>query len=181
MPNEHDMRTLPTPFSFQSADVRTATDERGEVWFCARDVFDALDLSWRGGSGLRGIPEHWKESLYIRSNGGVQETLFICEAAVYRLAFRSHKDEATQFADWVCSEVLPTIRKQGFFGEVPNKDRLGISRQITAITRDLMMCSNAFQQAVLMDELRDLYRMIGRPMPDTALVAQKAGQIPLIH
>ncbi len=31
-----EMQPLATPFLFQQAEVRTATDEKGEAWFCGR-------------------------------------------------------------------------------------------------------------------------------------------------
>ncbi|MCE8023653.1 BRO-N domain-containing protein [Billgrantia aerodenitrificans] len=175
-----EMQPLATPFLFQQAEVRTATDDQGEAWFCAKDVFDALGISWKGGAGLRNLPETWKVVLYLRTSYGTKETYFISEAAVYRTTFRSNKPEAIEFANWVCSEVLPAIRKQGFFGHVPQKDRLAFSRQITAITRDLMRCRNAFQQSVLLGELRDLYRLVGKPLPGLSLIGQQPDQIPLL-
>lgn len=176
-----DMNPLATPFQFQDAEVRTATDEKGEAWFCAKDVFDALEITWSNKRGsLRGVPEEWLCTLYLKGQRGSGEVVFLSEAAVYRVLFRSNKPQAVEFANWVCGEVLPSIRKQGFFGVVPQKDRLAFSRQITAITRDLMRCRNAFQQSVLLGELRDLYRLIGKPLPETDLITQKSAQMPLL-
>jgi len=177
----NDMQPLATPFLFQDAEVRTATDDQGEAWFCAKDVFEALEIKWGGsGTSLRTMPEEWVCTLYLRGQSGSGEVVFLSEAAVYRVLCRSNKPQAIEFANWVCGEVLPAIRKQGFFGQVPQKDRLAFSRQITAITRDLMRCRNAFQQTVLVGELRDLCRMIGKPLPDLALIGEKPGQLPLL-
>ena len=38
---------------------------------------------------------------------------FLTESGVYKLIFKSHKEEAEKFQDWVTDEVLPTIRKTG--------------------------------------------------------------------
>jgi prophage antirepressor-like protein len=40
---------------------------------------------------------------------------FINESNLYKLIFQSRKPEAERFADWVTSEVLPTIRKHGAY------------------------------------------------------------------
>ena len=40
---------------------------------------------------------------------------FINESNLYKLIFQSRKPEAEKFADWVTSEVLPTIRKHGAY------------------------------------------------------------------
>lgn len=176
-----DMQPLATPFLFHEAEVRTATDDQGEAWFCAKDVFDALEIQWSGTRGsLRHMPQEWICTLYLQGQRGSGEVVFLSEAAMYRVLFRSNKPNALAFANWVCGEVLPAIRKQGFFGHVPQKDRLAFSRQITAITRDLMRCRNAFQQSVLLGELRDLYRLVGKPLPELGLLSQQPDQLPLL-
>ena len=40
---------------------------------------------------------------------------FLTESGVYKLIFKSHKEEAEKFQDWVTDEVLPTIRKSGTY------------------------------------------------------------------
>ena len=49
---------------------------------------------------------------------------FLTESGVYKMIFKSHKEEAEKFQDWVTDEVLPTIRKTGSY----------ISKQSTDIT-----------------------------------------------
>lgn len=49
--------------------------------------------------------EHW-------SNKGTKVT-FIPESDVYRLVMKSKLPDAEQFQDWVCEEVLPSIRTKG--------------------------------------------------------------------
>jgi len=38
---------------------------------------------------------------------------FLTESGVYKLIFKSNKEEAEKFQDWVTDEVLPSIRKTG--------------------------------------------------------------------
>ena len=38
---------------------------------------------------------------------------FLTESGVYKLIFKSRKEEAERFQDWVTDEVLPSIRKHG--------------------------------------------------------------------
>ena len=40
---------------------------------------------------------------------------FLTESGVYKLIFKSRKKEAEKFQDWVTDEVLPSIRKNGFY------------------------------------------------------------------
>jgi len=48
------------------------------------------------------------------------EMTIIPESDLYRLIMKSQLDSAEKFQDWVCEEVLPTIRKTG--GYVSNDD-----------------------------------------------------------
>lgn len=38
---------------------------------------------------------------------------FLTESGLYKLIFKSHKEEAERFQDWVTDEVLPTLRRSG--------------------------------------------------------------------
>ena len=40
---------------------------------------------------------------------------FLTEAGVYKLIFKSHKEAAERFQDWVTDEVLPSIRNTGTY------------------------------------------------------------------
>ena len=44
------------------------------------------------------------------------KAIHINEPALYSLIFGSRKDEAKEFKRWVCTAVLPCIRRKGFFG-----------------------------------------------------------------
>lgn len=164
------------PFEFEDMEVRTATDEHGEAWFCAKDVFEALEISWKSAYSLRNYPPSWICPLYLRGQSGVGEVLFISEAGVYRTIFRSNKPKAIEFANWVCGEVLPAIRKQGFFGTVPTGERLAFSRQIAALTKELVKTRDQFQRQTLRDELRTLYTLVGQAMPNIELLGQDTNQ-----
>jgi len=47
--------------------------------------------------------------------GGPQKMLIVNETGLYRLIFKSHKPEVKRFQTWVFNEVLPSIRKYGFY------------------------------------------------------------------
>ena len=92
--------------------IRTAQGASGEPLFCLADVCKALGLS---------NPRKVKTQLSPKgvtisdtpTNGGIQQLNFITEANLYRCIFQSRKEEAEQFQDWVCEEVLPAIRQSG--------------------------------------------------------------------
>ena len=154
------------PFMFSNHEVRTAIVD-DNVWFCAKDVFKAMEITWTSsGVSLKNIPEKWLVTLPYKGTYGVKDTIFISEPAVYKVSFRSNKPEAERFTEWVCEEVLPAIRKTGFYGRVDPKTRVVVSKQISALVGELVGCRNLMQQEYLIGEIRDLCNMIGKPMPD---------------
>ncbi|QSB01991.1 Bro-N domain-containing protein [Methylomonas sp. EFPC1] len=90
-----EFKTLANGFQFAEQFVGTAVDENGDVWFKAKDVCDALEITWTGsGNTLRSIPEPWVMVSYYETIKGERETIFINEPAVYKLIFRSNKPKA---------------------------------------------------------------------------------------
>lgn len=175
------MQHIENPFTFSEVEVRTAIDAQGEALFCAKDVCQSLDIKWAGrGNTLKSIPDEWVMVSYHETIKGVKEIIFLNEAAVYKMIFRSNKPKAVEFANWVCSEVLPTIRKQGFFGELPAHQRLNYSRQLLNLSKELVRTKDAMICNLLMGEIRDLCNLLGRPMPDIDLIGKEPQQMPLV-
>lgn len=123
-------QSVPTIFSYNECQVRTLTHDDGAIWFVARDVCKALDISWQGSKTLNSIPEAWSmvgklPTTHKNQHGAeskmIKDAILVNEPAVYKLAFRSNKPEADRFTNWVASEVLPSIRKTGAYA-IPIKD-----------------------------------------------------------
>ena len=47
--------------------------------------------------------------------GGKQELTFVSESGMYALIFQSRKPQARAFRKWVTGEVLPSLRKYGYY------------------------------------------------------------------
>ena len=86
-----------------------------EPLFCAKDVATALGYS----DTADAIQRHCKSGKKVfcpHKNGmGGTNMVYIPEKDVYRLIMRSNLPNAEQFQDWVCDEVLPSIRKHGVY------------------------------------------------------------------
>ena len=145
---DHQLKTLANPFQFADLDIRTATDEHSEVWFCAKDVCTALDIVWSGMITLENMPENWFMVINLITIKGERDAYFINEAGLYHLIFRSNKPKAKEFANWVCETVLPEIRKTGFFGTIGIKDQISISKQIDSISLQIVNTKNALQTEI---------------------------------
>lgn len=44
--NTQALSLLVNPYLFSENEVRTALDDAGEPWFCAKDVCSVLDIQW---------------------------------------------------------------------------------------------------------------------------------------
>ena len=107
--------------------VRTATDERGEPWFCAKDLCDALGYKKSSDSVKQHVrcDDTMKRGVWVevgmKKDGTpakrLTQMIFVNESGFYALVLGSKLATAVKFKDWVTSVVLPQIRKTG--GYIP--------------------------------------------------------------
>ena len=92
--------------------VRTAGTS-DEPLFCLTDVAKALDYA----NPAKAVIDHCKGVTILETptNGGIQKIKFGRESELYRLIMKSNTEKAEAFQDWVCCDVLPSIRKTGRF------------------------------------------------------------------
>jgi prophage antirepressor-like protein len=100
------------PFDYYGNEVRTIMIN-DEPWWVAKDVCEVLGI--RTNDAMNSLDEDEKGYETIVSPGGPQEMAIINEPGLYSLILRSRKPEAKQFKRWVTHEVLPTIRKKGYY------------------------------------------------------------------
>ena len=170
--------------------VRTATDEKGEPWFCAKDLCDALGYK-RATDAVR---QHVRSSDTAKyriartvknrfgvSEGKVQNVLmnFVNESGFYALVLGSKLATAVKFKDWVTSVVLPQIRKTG--GYIPVKE--GESEEETIRNAEEILRATLKKKEELLEQQRKLIeeqkaRLDGQKAwiadQDARLIQQKA-------
>ena len=107
--------------------VRMATDEKGEPWFCAKDLCDVLGYKRADNAVRQHVNQHdalkqcvWVE-VGMKKDGTpakrLTQMIFVNESGFYALVLGSKLASAVKFKDWVTSVVLPQIRKTG--GYIP--------------------------------------------------------------
>ena len=97
--------------SSEFGEIRTAAID-GEPMFCLTDVCKALGLTQPSKVKER-LSEKGVNSIPTLTSGGRQKLLYITESNLYKTIFQSRKESAERFTEWVTSEVLPSIRKNG--------------------------------------------------------------------
>lgn len=95
-------------------EIRTVIIE-GEPWFVGKDVAEALGFTNSRDAIATHVFDDDKGVERIDTLGGKQNMVVINESGLYALVFGSRLESAKRFKHWVTSEVLPAIRKNGFY------------------------------------------------------------------
>ena len=142
--------------------VRTATDEKGEPWFCAKDLCEVLGYK-RADNAVRqhvnpldALKQCIKVEDHIKRDGTIRERLiqmiFVNESGFYALVLGSKLASAVKFKDWVTSVVLPQIRKTG--GYIPVKE--GESEEETIRNAEEILRATLKKKEELLEQQRKL-------------------------
>lgn len=82
--------------------------------FVVKDICLILGLS-NVTETLRNIPEKWRSSVSLKTghSSNFQTSYVVNEAGLYKIIMRSNKPISQPFQEFVCEEILPSIRKTG--------------------------------------------------------------------
>lgn len=98
---------------FEGHEIR-AVEREGEFWFVASDV--AKLLGYRDAANMiRRLDEDEKGTHSASTPGGVQELRVVNESGLYAAILGSKREGAKQFRRWVTHDLLPTLRRTGFY------------------------------------------------------------------
>lgn len=175
------MITTLASFSYEGRAPLRVFGSPEEPLFIAREVCDALGLS-KYRDALQRVPE-WAQGRPLRvdtetagkastqggrfpaesvdsdstvsgATGGRGWLATLTEAGLYYLVLRSDRPEAEAFQAWVCREVLPAIRKAGFYaatgGEPAQLKRLRVLELETEAQRHLLAAEEANRRIQLL-------------------------------
>ena len=109
-------------YDFHNSNIRIITSENSEILFCLADVCASLNLTNATviANQIKDEFELPKLNLASFDTGyGVKEFTMITEPQLYFVMMRSRAKVAREFRQWICNEVLPSIRAQGAY--VANK------------------------------------------------------------
>ena len=143
--------------------VRTTIDEKGDPWFCAKDLCDVLgykNSSCAVNQHVRSsdVAKHYVARLAKNRFGvcegkmQVVQMIFVNESGFYALVLGSKLPSAVKFKDWVTSVVLPQIRKTG--GYIPVKE--GESEEETIRNAEEILRATLKKKEELLEQQRKL-------------------------
>lgn len=143
--------------------VRTATDEKGEPWFCAKDLCDVLGYKNSSCAVNQHVRSSYVAKRYVarlaKNRFGVCEgkmqvvqMIFVNESGFYALVLGSKLATAVKFKDWVTSVVLPQIRKTG--GYIPVHE--GESEEETIRNAEEILRATLKEKEMLLEQQKKL-------------------------
>lgn len=118
------MNTLQLAFSYESLRVRTVTDDIG-IWFVLRDICDVLGIVDDKQVYDR-LDEDERGRYKTPTPGGLQEMRCVNEPGLYDTIIRSNSDKAKPFRRWITHDVLPSIRKQGYYSLLSDEELIEV-------------------------------------------------------
>ena len=105
---------------FENKTIRTVIKDDG-IWFAAVDVARCLGYK-DPKSAVAKVWDNNKTTLNIvggvlppTTSSGNKSLIMVNEPGLYQLIFGSKLESAQRFQRWVFEEVLPSIRKNGFY------------------------------------------------------------------
>lgn len=107
--------------AFNNTEVRSITAD-DEIWFALVDVCKILELSNSRRVAQR-LDEDERRNFKLPRQG---DTWFVNEPGLYHVILTSKSEKAVPFRRWVTHEVLPSIRKQGFYSTIPDQELIDL-------------------------------------------------------
>ena len=101
-------------FSFEKNAIRTLGNPDSPL-FIALDVATALGYANPKAATAKHVDSEDIIKAEIETDGGRQTVNCVTESGLYALIFGSKLESAKRFKRWVTSEVLPAIRRQGYY------------------------------------------------------------------
>jgi len=143
------MTTQLQQYQFNTHQFRVIPDDNGEPWFVAKDVCDILGYA----NARDAISKTCRKSGVAKSYVPALSNTYnlINEGNLYRLIIKSNKPQSEPFENWVCDEILPSIRKTGGYQIDKPVDNTQLQ---TLTTENTQLKTQLAQQA----EMLELYR-----------------------
>ena len=150
-------------FDFAGHNVRIVMKD-GEPWFVLKDVCDALGIK-NVAMVAEKLDEDEKGLSFSDTLGGRQEVIIVNESGLYVTVIRSNKPQAKPFRKWVTSEVLPSIRKNGYYctpGQIGSGDAVNQEARRRVSKKRVISISNDVSTYVWRKNARFLIGHISR-------------------
>jgi prophage antirepressor-like protein len=125
-------------------------------WFCGKDIAKILEyketdkaikvhVSFKNKMPLDDLMNNIRPDESSGLTNNEKHTFYINEPGVYQLIFKSRTKEAEKFQDWIFEEVLPSIRKKGYY--VPENLN---NKQLIELQKQLLLKDKTIESQILL-------------------------------
>ena len=153
-------------------ELKSFIDYKQNIWFLGKDVAKILGYSDTDKAIRRHVDDEDKYKGPAKTTGGLQLSFFINESGFYSLLLSSKLETAKKFKHWVTSQVLPSIRKFGYYKlfDNPNNKMFKIENEEDLHCKVVELIRNFYPHALLVPGLGE-----NQDTPDKRINSWKEG------
>ena len=141
-------------------ELKSFIDNKQNVWFLGKDVAEILGYSKTRDALSRHVDNEDKQQIFT-SHASVQKTwtvgpsgslcTYINGSGFYSLALSSKLETAKKFKHWITSQVLPSIRKYGYYKlfDNPNNKMFKIENETDLHYKVVNLIRNYYPNSIL--------------------------------
>ena len=130
-------------------------DKQQNVWFKGKDVAVILGYSDTNQAIRKHVDDEDRKSYPVETTGQVRWSNYINESGFYSLVLSSKLETAKKFKKWVTSEVLPSLRKFGYYKlfDNPNNKMFKIENEMDLHSKVVHLIRNFYPDAIMVPGL----------------------------
>ena len=132
-------------------ELTSYVDNKQNIWFQGKDVAKILGYSDTDQAIRKHVDEQDKYKGPVETTGGLQQSFYINESGFYSLVLSSKLETAKKFKKWVTSQVLPSIRKYGYYKlfDNPNNKMFKIANEMGLHCKVVHLIRNYYPDAIM--------------------------------
>ena len=129
-------------------------DNKQNIWFLGKDIANILGYSDTDQAIRKHVDSEDQKSFPVVSTGYSKigrPPIFINESGFYSLVLSSKLETAKKFKKWVTSQVLPSIRKFGYYKlfDNPNNKMFKIANEMDLHCKVVQLIRNYYPDAIM--------------------------------
>ena len=155
-------------------EITSYIDNKQNIWFLGKDVANILGYSDTDKAIRKHVDNEDKDKGPAKAAGDLQQSFYINESGFYSLVLSSKLETAKKFKKWVTSQVLPSIRKFGYYKlfDNPNNTMFKIENEMDLHCKVVHLIRNFYPDAIMVPGLGE-----NQNTPDKRINSWKKGYL----
>ena len=180
--SDNSGKTLTDFQSFENGSV-DVKDIDGELWFCAKDVANAIEYKGNLNHWERWLDEEDRLKAQNGRTGQARNMTYISESALYRVLIKTDVPKAKPFERWVTKIVIPSIRKNGSYSlqclDPVREKEIGLARAefLRSMALEYNGKSETYKQVLDAYAVKELAGEFILPLPEVKQKSYSAGEV----